>query len=128
MSRLLLGWKAFSHPVQSKTGTRVIRCVKCNESAVEKKLALLHSRPFVTRKCRTRKWLTRFSFSGEQVGGTASRGWETAGSSGTQRGRLQGLPLRFRGWTGLLCRNGNPALGLQRQGNNMRIFVDKNRW
>lgn len=55
--------------------------------------------------------------SREQVGGIASWGREAASPSGAQRGRLQGLPLRFRGRARLFRGYGNAALGLQCQGN-----------
>ena len=51
------------------------------------------------------------------MGGIASWGREAASPSGAQRGRLQGLPLRFRGRAGLFRGHGNAALGLQCQGN-----------
>ena len=51
------------------------------------------------------------------MGGIASWGRETAGTSGTQRGSLQGLPLHFRGRAWLFRGHGNATLGLQCQGN-----------
>lgn len=61
------------------------------------------------------------------MGGTTSRRRTATGSPGTQRGGVQGLPLRFRRRTGLLCRNGNAPLGLQRQGNaSQNINVEYN--
>lgn len=51
------------------------------------------------------------------MGGIASWGGKAAGTSGAQRGRLQGLPLYLWGWARIFRGHGNAALGLQCQGN-----------